>query len=585
MAANYFAPAFSVQINRANLREDVSKYIVEVSITHEPDTMDHCSLTIANPYPAMPWIQTGEANPFQAGNEIAIKIGYVDYLRPAFEGTITSVSPTFPAGGMPTVQIEGYTRMYELQRSSRTRTFLGKTDREIAQEIADDLGLTLDTDLDEGDSMVSTTYPYLIQYDKTDMAFLLERARRSGFEIQVEGKSLILREPKDKQAPTYTLVWGHPARPIDPASKVMPLQHFSPTLNTLRKVGAVVVRGEDLGGQKIEGQAGPDDTESQAELEDAEDPLGGAESDGNGDTVIVVDMPVASQEEAEQLAQSIYDDLAREYITGSGATIGLPDLRAGRLIALEGLGDRFSSQYYVTQATHTISSGGYQTSFVVNRMGWSLLDLISSDSGQVGGRASSRINGVVTGIVTNNQDQDGLGRVKVRFPWLDDQVESWWARIATPMAGKQRGAYFLPEVGDEVLVAFDHGDVRFPYVLGGLWNSANQPPTTNTDGANNMRVIQSRSGHIIRLDDTVEGEQPKGKIEIIDSSGQNKIVINSADNSIMISGQGDVTIASAGKLTLSGKQGVELTSPAEIKVAADGQTIIKGAQVHINDPE
>jgi uncharacterized protein involved in type VI secretion and phage assembly len=354
----------------------------------------------------------------------------------------------------------------------------------------------------------------------------------------------------------------------------MPLQHFSPTLNTLRKVGAVTVRGGDLEGKKIEAQVGPDAGEAQAV------------GDGNGETVIIVDMPVASQEEAEQLAQSIYDDLAREYITGAGATIGLPDMRAGRMITLEGLGERFSGEYYVTQATHTISGAGYQTSFVVNRMGWSLLDLISPNGGQVGGgRASSRINGVVTAIVTNNQDDAGLGRVKVRFPWLDDQIESWWARLATPMAGKQRGAYFLPEVGDEVLVAFDHGDVRFPYILGGLWNSANQPPEKNTDGANNMRIIRSRSGHVIRLDDTAENGQPKGKIEIIDGSGQNKIVISTADNTIAISAQSDITIQAAGKLTLTGRQGVELTSLAQIKVATDGQTIIKGAEVHINDPD
>ena len=131
-----------------------------------------------------------------------------------------------------------------------------------------------------------------------------------------------------------------------------------------------------------------------------------------------------------------------------------------------------------------------------------------------------RITGVAVGVVTNNQDPDGLGRVKVRFPWLSDADESQWARIAAPMAGKDRGVYFLPEVDDEVLVAFEHGDPRFPCVIGALWNGKDAPPATNSDGKNNVRVIKSRSGHIIRLND----EDGKEMIEIIDKSEKNSII-------------------------------------------------------------
>lgn len=585
MTTNYFAPAFSVRINNRTLQADVSKYILEVAVTHEPDTIDHCSLTIANPYPSMPWTQAGATNPFQAGNQIAIEMGYGDKRTTVFAGAITGVSPTFPSGSMPTVQVEGSTQMYELQGSSQTRTFLNMSDLQIAQQIANGLNLTFNAGQDGLDATTATIYPYIIQYNQTDMAFLLERARRGGFELQVDGKNLLFRKPNEQQASLYTLVWGHPAQSIDSGSNAMPLQHFSPTLNTLRQVSTVVVRGQDEQGQTIEGRGGAGDTQA-APADPPPGPQAAAQALGRGgEELIVVDLPVASQAEAEQLAQSIYDDLAREFITGSGATIGLPNLRPGRLIALEGLGRRFSGQYYVTQTTHTISSAGYQTSFVVNRMGWSLLDLMAPDGNQAtGGRATKRIYGVVTAIVTNNRDAEGLGRVKVRFPWLAEDVESWWARIAVPMAGKQRGTYFLPEQGDEVLVAFDRGDMRFPYVFGGLWNSANQPPESNQDGANNVRTIRSRSGHTIRLDDTLKEGKSQGKIEIVDSSGQNSIVISTADNTIVISAQSDITIASTGKLKLSGKGGIELTSPAAISISADGQTSIKGAEVHINDP-
>ncbi len=196
------------------------------------------------------------------------------------------------------------------------------------------------------------------------------------------------------------------------------------------------------------------------------------------------------------------------------------------------------------------------------------------------------IFGVTVGIVTNNQDPDKLGRVKVRLPWLSDTEESFWARVVTPMAGKDRGLYLLPEVDDEVLVAFEHGSSEFAYVLGGLWNGKDTPPEDNGDGKNNKRTLKSRSGSIIRLDDTDGSE----KIEIIDMSGKNSIVISTQDNTITIQADKDITIQSTGgKIKLSGT-GIELNSQGDVKIQATGnldaqaksQTNIKGSVVNIN---
>ncbi|MGI9303717.1 MAG: phage baseplate assembly protein V [Gammaproteobacteria bacterium] len=185
--------------------------------------------------------------------------------------------------------------------------------------------------------------------------------------------------------------------------------------------------------------------------------------------------------------------------------------------------------------------------------------------GQLLGQSASdsRIYAPVVGIVTNNQDPDKLGRVKVKLPWLSEKDESDWARVVTPMAGAKRGMYFLPEVDDEVLVAFEHGDVRLPYVLGALWNGKDKPPEDNSDGKNNVRTIKSRSGHIVRLDDT-KGEE---KIEVIDKSTKNSITINTKDNSITISADADISIKSAkGKLTLQSKDGIAIKSDGDITV-------------------
>ncbi len=198
----------------------------------------------------------------------------------------------------------------------------------------------------------------------------------------------------------------------------------------------------------------------------------------------------------------------------------------------------------------------------------------------------SRIHGVVVGLVTNNQDPDGMGRVKVRFPWLSDEDESYWARIAVPMAGKERGTYFLPEVDDEVLVAFEHGDVRFPYVVGALWNGKDAPPAKNDDGKNNIRVIKSRSGHVIRLND----EDGKEKIEIIDKTEKNSIIFDTAKNTITITTDKDITLSAPnGTIKLEAKK-IETKSSADTKIEAGaGMDVkasatmnIKGATVNIN---
>ena len=160
---------------------------------------------------------------------------------------------------------------------------------------------------------------------------------------------------------------------------------------------------------------------------------------------------------------------------------------------------------------------------------------------------NGNFSGVTVGIVTNNQDPENLGRVKVKYPWLSEKEESHWARVLTPMAGKDRGIYFLPEVDDEVLLAFEQGDINFPYILGALWNGKDKPPAKNTDGKNNQRLIKSRSGHQIVFDDT------KGKEQIViqDKTEKNKITIDSQDNKINIDVDGDFTITAKGKIMLN----------------------------------
>ena len=211
-----------------------------------------------------------------------------------------------------------------------------------------------------------------------------------------------------------------------------------------------------------------------------------------------------------------------------------------------------------------------------------LLELLSVGSGQ---DDDGRITGVVICIVTNNNDPDRLGRVKVRFPWLSTSTESHWARVATPMAGNGRGLYFLPEVDDEVLVLFERGDVRFPFVIGALWNGKDQAPAGNSDGKNALRVIKSRSGHLIRFDDSEKAQ----KIEIIDAKSTNRIVIDTKNDTVTITADKNIVLeAPKGDICLRAKQVLIAASQhAEIKadtmaIKVQGSLALKGGTIDLN---
>lgn len=189
-------------------------------------------------------------------------------------------------------------------------------------------------------------------------------------------------------------------------------------------------------------------------------------------------------------------------------------------------------------------------------------------------QGSSRLFGVVIGIVTNNSDPEGMGRVKVRFPWLNDGNESFWARLAAPMAGNGRGVCFLPELEDEVLVIFDRGDVGVPYVIGALWNGKDRPPVANADGKNNLRVIQSRSGHVIKLND----EDGKETVEIIDASGRNSVVIDTANDIITVTSGKDIVLAAPdGAIKLKAKQ-IDIESSAATRIQAGAGMDVKASK-------
>jgi len=195
---------------------------------------------------------------------------------------------------------------------------------------------------------------------------------------------------------------------------------------------------------------------------------------------------------------------------------------------------------------------------------------------------SNKIYGVVTATVTNTKDPDQKGRIKVKYEWMGEAkaIESDWARVVSFMAGNARGAHFLPDVKDEVLVAFEHGNINYPYVVGALYNAKDKVIEKNADGKNNIKMIKSRAGHTISLDDSKNAE----KFILKDSAGKRLVTFdvkaksltieNTEAGDIVIKSKGDVKISSDKNLELSGKSGVKITS-------SSGDINLEGKNVNI----
>ncbi len=212
------------------------------------------------------------------------------------------------------------------------------------------------------------------------------------------------------------------------------------------------------------------------------------------------------------------------------------------------------------------------------------MNLVESAPSETAHESGGYVKGVAIALVTQNKDDDGLCRVKVRYPWHDKQSESYWARLAMPMAGKERGLVLIPEVGDEVLVAFEREDLRFPYVLGALWNGKEKPPLANDDGKNDKRILQSRKKHYLLFDDgskgVVELAHQKGRKITFDDDGF--VVQDEKGNVVKVdSTSGDMTIEAKGKLKIKAST-VSIESSSTLDLKATGQVTISGGTVSIN---
>ncbi len=451
--------------------------------------------------------------------------------------------------------LRGYDLSHRLGRGRRTATYNDVTDADVVRQLAARAGV----DVGRVDSS-ATAHEHLSQVNLTDWEFLTSRARETGHDVFMQSGRLHWQRPtRSAEAPAPSLALDDQPLPLQ--LKVgTNLLSFRPRVTAGAQVGQVTVRGWDpTSKSSIIGRV--DAATTAAELDVT--PAALARTFGAVEDVRV-NCPVTSQAEADAVAGAHAEHIASVHAEAEGTAVGDPRLRAGVAVSVGHAGWPFDGRYTLTSAQHVYDELGYRTDLGVSgRHDRSLLRLTA------GPGSTGAVPGVVPAIVTDVNDPDESCRVKVTFPWLSEDYESWWARTTQMGAGADRGAVWLPEVGDEVLVAFEHGDVRRPYVVGSLYNGVDSPRLGDGlvdagTGAVKRRGFISKEGH---------------RLVFLDDTSRNGVALLSGDDSLRISlKQNDTTISisSGGSVTITGSSDVSVTSDGSITVDAGSTLTLKG---------
>jgi uncharacterized protein involved in type VI secretion and phage assembly len=469
-------------------------------------------------------------------------------------GEVTALAVAPGASGRHELVITGLDLTHRLARGAKSRTFTNMTDGDIARRVSGEYGLEPDIDA------TSEVREHTMQHSETDYAFLRRLASRIGFDFWITEQKFHFKQKPSGRGEPPTLVWGQN------------LREFDVRFTSADACDEVVVTAWDpVDKRAITGRA---DTPDHGTDAPAAEEMANAARQGFGRvTRTAGQFPAASQAEADAQAQALLLKASGGLVVLHGEAAGNPLLGAGNEVKLDRVGRRLAGKYRLTSVEHRYGNETpYVTRFVCGgKDADGLVDLLGGSTGGASSQENRAWGSLVVGLVTNNDDRDGQGRVKVKFPTLSDD-ESTWARVAAPGAGAERGMQWLPEVGDEVLVGFENDDKARPLVLGGLWGRTDKPPEASStqDGKVNQRILATRKNHrlVFTDDPTTSIELRLGDVECVlrleeqesKLTGVRKLVVSAEE----------IEISAQRKLVLKAQQ-IDITADAALTVS--GQPI------------
>lgn len=343
---NFYAPTAKVLVEGDNLLQHGIE-ITSVTVDNTLEGADQFSFVVNNAFDIQKrdfrWLD----DLFAFGKRVRIDMGYVDELELMVLGLITEIKTSFPSGSLPQITVSGFDLSYCMGRGKKSKNWDDKRDSDVIAEIASKHKLTPEVK----DTRV--THPRIEQSQESDLEFITKLAGRNGFELYVFGEKLYCSPAFNSKDPSFVFEWGGG------------LASFTPEINISEQVTEVEVTGWDANTKKeIVGKAKAGQEPGRA---------GNRKSGGEVIKSICreeppvhrVRQPVYSKEEANRRAEAILKKRAEGFVKGSGEVIGNPFIFVDDIVELKGLGKKFSKKYYLEKSTHTVSSGGYKTTFNV----------------------------------------------------------------------------------------------------------------------------------------------------------------------------------------------------------------------------
>jgi len=497
--------------------------------------------------------------------------------EPLISGEVTALEAEHTPGGTLVVA-RGFDHSHRLFRGRRTETYTNVTYADVARTVATRAGLQIGK-IDPTPGV----YQHVSQGNLSDWQFLRSLAAEIGFEVAVLDNKLDLRNPaKSGNAPGGGRLDTQNPLQLSLGANLLRLRAV---VTAAEQVKEVQVRGWDVGQKRaLVGSAA-------AATESVSLPVTPAGLAGTFDAVdfVATDVPFRTQAEVDAAAKALADQLAGAFAELEGTARGNPKLKAGTPVSLSLAGEPFDGKYTISATRHVLDAEtGYTTWFTVSgRQERSLLSL-STPGGSVSG--APPLPGVAVAQVTDVRDPDDLGRVKLKYPWMSDTYVSDWARVLQPGAGPERGAVVLPEVNDEVLVAFEHGDLRRPYVVGGLYNGVDKPKLgerliDGSSGAVRRRGFISKRGHALiffddEADDGIAVLTGDSKLRLALDRGKTVIHVAS-DGRVEIDATQDISVRAGKSLTIEAGATMDLKAKA-VRITADGPVEVKGQPIKLN---
>jgi Rhs element Vgr protein len=516
-------------------------HLLSVSVTRELNRIPSAAIHLLDGEASKGTFKASDGDLFIPGKKVDIQLGYRSTNKSVFKGIVVRHSIKLRKNASMLV-VECRDEAVKMTVGARSRYFVDKKDSDIMEELAGFHGLQKEIEA------TTPTLKEVVQYDATDWDFLVCRAEANGQVVSVEDGKVIVGKPVTGSAAVVSVRYGATLLELD---------------------AEIDARAQSTGIKAFTWNA----TDQEVINADASEPA--TTNNGNLSPSTLAGVLGSeprqirhggkiSQPELQAWADGrlMKERLAK--VRGRAKFQGFSGVMPGKVIEVAGIGDRFAGNIYVSGVRHTVAGGNWETD-----VQFGLSPEIFAETYNLRPLPASgllpAVSGLQIGVVTVLEgDPDGEDRIKVRLPLISAAEDGIWARIATLDAGKERGTFFRPEIGDEVVIGFLGDDPRHPIVLGMVHSSAKPAPEPPKD-ANHRKGYVSREKMRMTFDD-------EKKVVTVETPGGNKMTLSDDDRGIKLEDQ------NGNKITLN-DSGIKIESPKDIVIKATGDVGIQGINI------